>query len=292
MPKKFGLTYELTHIDENGNKTIIEPPFTIEFDIIRNDFSSNNLGSIRIYNLSKENRNRIRKDQRQFDIIQSVILKAGYEGQTSEIMNMTISRAWSIREGNNFITQIQCTDGGTATINSYIDKTFPSGTDQRDVLIQIGRSLQDQRIALGAVSNQYAGQKLTRANAYSGSTLELLNQISGGASFIDNSVLHILKDNENILEQTLVINAETGLLGTPIREFQYVNFEMLFEPRVNVGRLIKLESETGDLDINTLYVVKSLTHRGMISEAVASPCYTTVGCYPGTFVGVELETQS
>jgi hypothetical protein len=291
---KIRKNYELTYFILEKNVLTVRPPFTIEFEIHRKNFGASNTGSIRIYNLKKEARSLIRKDFIDFNMLNKVILKAGYGDDLSEILNMSVSQAWSVRERVNFISQISCMDGGYALVNGTINQTFSEGENIREVLKKMARLGQQQNLGIttGAISQSYAAEVLQRPITYSGSWWDIINQVSNQGAFIDNSTINILKENEYIEQTVFIVNSASGLLGTPTREQNFVNFEMLFEPKLKPGCLVRLETSTGDEDMNnTLYVVQQLIHRGMISESVPASVVTEVGCYPGPTIGVKPEVS-
>lgn len=256
-------------------------PFTVEFDIHRNSLSSANVASIRIYNLSPNNRSQIRKDQFDFGDLRTISLMAGYGDNLSLAFQGNISQAWSVREGNNMITQIESYDGGYAYVNSITNQSFPSGTPQKSIIDSLASSLPG--VSVGAIGN-FPGE-ISRGNSMSGSTTDLLRDISGGAFFIDNGKAHCLKDNECLEGNIPLINSKSGLLGTPIKEQTYINFDVLFEPSIKVGQLIRLDSETAE-HFNGTHKVLSIKHRGIISEAVCGTAITSVGLLPGVFTPV------
>lgn len=259
----------------------VTPPFTIEFDIHRNSLSSANVASIRVYNLSPNNRSQIRKDQFDFGDLRTISLMAGYGDNLSLAFQGNISQAWSVREGNNMITQIESYDGGYAYVNAITNQSFPSGTPQESIIDSLAGSLPG--VSVGAIGS-FPGE-ISRGNSMSGSTTDLLRDISGGAFFIDNGKAHCLKDNECLEGNIPLINSKSGLLGTPIKEQTYINFDVLFEPSLKVGQLIRLESETAE-HFNGTHKVLSIKHRGMISEAVCGTAITSVGLLPGVFTPV------
>lgn len=267
---KFGRNYQLAIGTGNGEILTIQPPFTIELDITRNTLTSANVCQIRIYNLSKINRNKIRFNISNYGTYRPIILRAGYGTTLPEIFSGNISQAWSVREGVNFITQIECYDGGFAFANGVTESQFPAGTPQVAVI----RSIMDDlpQVTVGAVGN-YPGV-LTRGNTYTGNTADILRQLTGGGFFVDKQKAYALRTNEYIPGQALVINAQSGLLGTPLLEDTIAHFEMLFEPSLNVGTQVIIESET-DENFNGLYKVIGVKHRGMISEAVGGSVITT-----------------
>lgn len=277
MDNKLGRNYSLSIEAQNGSNILIEPPFTVEFDITRNIFSSANVSSIRIYNLAQNTRNQIRKNVNDYGDQRVISLKAGYGTNIPVVFSGSITQAWSVREGVNFITQIESFDGGFAFANAQTNLAFPDGTAFDDIIQTLAESLPG--VSIGEIGT-YPGD-ITRGNSYSGSTTDILRDITGGGFFIDLSKVYVLGSSEVLKGEIQIINAQSGLLGTPVREQTILNFSMLFEPRLKIGQQIQLDSIT-DINFNGFYKVISLHHRGMISETVCGDAITDVGLYYGT----------
>lgn len=278
---KFGRNYSLSVQTQNGETLTVAPPFTIEFDITRNTLTSANVASIRVYNLSQNNRNQIRKDVTNYGDLRLVELRAGYGTNLPVVFSGTITQAWSVREGTNFVTQIESFDGGFAFANGQTNTTFQAGTTQQTVIETLAGSL--PAVSLGAIG-QFPGA-LARGNTYSGNTTQILHDLTGGAFFIDIGKANALGDSECLDGEIQIINANSGLLGTPVREQTILTFDILFEPRVQVGQKILLDSLEGSVrgaNFNGFYKVISVKHRGMISESVCGDAVTSLGMYYGT----------
>lgn len=273
---KFGRSYSLAVQTQSGLTLTIEPPFTVEFDITRNILSSANVSTIRVYNLSDKTRNQIRKNVLDYGDLRVINFQAGYGTNLPTVFYGNISQAWSVREHVDFITQIESYDGGFAFANGVTSQQFPAGTPQAVVIETLLSSL--PATATGAIGS-FPGT-ISRGNSYNGSTVDILRDITGGAFFIDNGKAHCLGNNECLIGEIQVINSQSGLLGTPVREQTILNFDMLFEPRLMIGQQIQLESIT-DANFNGVYKVVSLKHRGMISEAVCGDAVTSVGLFLG-----------
>ena len=271
---KFGRNYILLVETQTHDTLTIKPPFTVEFDLTRNVLTSANIASMRVYNLSQNNRNQIRKNMNDTADLRKVNLQAGYGNNLPIIFTGDISQAWSVREGTNFITQIESFDGGFAFANGIYNNQFPSNTQQKTVITDMANSL--PATTLGKIGN-YSGS-LSRGNAYSGSPADLLQELTNGGFFIDNGKVNCLNLNECFEGDLQVIDAADGLLGTPVREQTYLNFDMIFEPRLLIGQIIELKSGT-DANFNGFYKVVSIKHRGMISETVSGSAITSVGLY-------------
>jgi len=268
---KFGRNYELEVETPTGGLLTIRPPFSLQFDITRNALTSANICQLRIYNLNELNRSRIRFNISDYGTFRGVKLKAGYGKNLAEVFSGNISQAWSQREKTDFITTIECYDGGFAFVNGITSKQFGKGTSQKDIIKDLGSSMPG--VSLGAVGDFEGVTK--RSNSYDGPTMEILGGLTGGAAFIDNGKFHALLANEYIeSDKTVVINADTGLLATPVLEQTIVRFSMIFEPSLAVGSRIKLESQT-EKNFNGFYKTVAVKHRGIISDAVAGNLETT-----------------
>lgn len=278
---KYNRNYLLLIQKKDGTTLRVTRPFTVEFEIHRNSLSSANVCSIRVYNLAPNNRSQIRKDQFDFGDLRTIQFAAGYGNNLSLAFSGNISQAWSVREGNNFITQIESYDGGYAYVNAVTSDQFPAGTNQETMIDSLVKALPG--VQPGAIGD-YAGQ-LSRGNSLNGSTTNLLTEITGGGFFIDNGKAHCLNDDECLEGPIPLINPQSGLLGTPVKESTYINFSMLFEPSLKVAQLVRLESTTAE-HFNGTHKVLSLRHRGMISEAVCGDATTEVGLLPGVFTPV------
>lgn len=274
---KFGRNYELNIQTQRSTTLTVALPFTIEFDITRNVLSSANTSSIRVYNLSQNNRNQVRKNVTDYGDLRLISLRAGYGSNLPIIFSGNISHAWNVRESNNFITQVDSFDGGFAFANGFTQESFPSETPQQTVVETLLNNLDQQGVSFGAVGNIQG--VLSRGNSYSGPTTSLLKELSGGGFFIDNQKSYVLSDNEALPARGIsVINAQSGLLGTPILEQTILHFDMIFEPRLIIGQVIKLDS-LNPVVPNGDYKVVSLKHRGMISDAVCGDAITSVGLF-------------
>ncbi len=283
---KFGRNYSLSVTTQDPDTLergllLIQLPLTIEFDITRRTLSTASTASIRIYNLSQKNRNNIRFNVSDIGNFRQVTLQAGYGDNLSTVFSGNISRAWSVREGVNFVTTIECFDGGFSYNNSTTELSVPAGTSRKTVLTSLIGDL--DFVSLGAVGPSFYTDPKTGSflslplgNTLNGDTTALLKEYTNGGFFIDLGVAHCLSNNEYIIgaDPTLTIDSDSGLLGTPVLEETIVHFDMLFEPQLKPGYSVFLNSITED-NFNGRYRVTGVHHRGMISDAVCGEVITT-----------------
>lgn len=272
--KKFGRNYILQVGTVDGGILTVTLPFTIEFDITRNTLSSANVCQVRLYNLSETNRNRLRYNITNFGgPYRPLVLRAGYGNNMAEIFVGNVSQAWSTREGTNYVTQIECYDGGFAFINAVTDLNAVEGTPYRVIAENLIKDL--PHVKRGAIGN--IPGSLRRGNSLTGSTVKLLNdELANGRFFIDKEKAYLLASNEYYVDPggVVFVSSDSGLLDTPILEQNIVRFNMLFEPNLNVGTVANLVSTTAKHFTGT-YKVTAVKHRGTISDAVAGDCTTS-----------------
>ena len=277
---KFGRNYILTVGVPGGGSLTVTLPFTIEFDVKRDFFSGANTASIRVYNLSEDHRKQIIHDPQDWDLNQNFQIMAGYGNNLSIIAKGKISRAWSVREHDNFVTQIEAYDFWSKTTADDFNLAFPSRSSMKSVLTSIANNLvTPDGLSLGVIGDSFGGN-LARANVYSGSSVYHLYSLTGGGFFIDNQKIFCLGTFECIRGDLDVINSKTGLLSTPVRYESFLTFDILFEPRLAIGQLISLESSTMN-NFNGYYKVCAIHHQGMISDAVCGKAVTKVSLLYG-----------
>lgn len=274
---KFNRIYQLSVGLYNGGVLNVALPFTCEFDITRNTLTSANVAQFRIYNLSQKNRGQLLRNALDYGLpFQSVTFRAGYGTGVPPIMfTGNVSQAWSVREGTNFITTIECYDGGYAFINGTYDRTWIAGTPRNVIIADMMNTL--PFVTVGAIGDFPDPIPPGRNNTYSGRTTDLLKELTGGAFFIDSGKAYALKTNEYLLRANgvTVVNAATGLLGTPVLERSILHFEMLMEPGLNIGESVLLQSSTADAIYNGQYKITAVKHRGIVSPVVSGRAITT-----------------
>lgn len=276
---KFNRNYQMFIDTNDGGQLRIEKPFTVEFNIVRNTLSSANQGLFRIYNLNSTNRARILKDRIDFNNRKTIAFYAGYNSDLPLCFNGTVRRCYSERQGTNIVTTIEADDAGFAFNNALLEKAqYPKGTSRKNVLKDLIKKLKDFGVNEGKIGDIKGS--LLRTNSFGGPTINAIQEISGGTFFIDNGVGYILKENEIIDGAVRVINSDTGLLGTPIRDSKLVEFSIIFEPRIVIAQGLSVESSVYP-EINNQYKVTAITHNGMISETVAGTAVTKISCFYG-----------
>ncbi len=289
MTIKFGRDYRLTIYPIDGTPPIlVTMPTTVSFSIIRNISSNQNLMELQIYNLSKAHRNSIYKDWYQpGDAVNAdgspavdpatgqplgnnnIIFEAGY-ANLFRIFYGHIWRASSSRDGTNIVTSLCAWDNTADIPSTQIFETLQSG----QTLGQVLQYLVSQFPNIKAGMSFNYPLVFNRPVVLNGFVWDLLKQYSNNSVYIDNGKLYILRDNE-VLNDTAIIDDSTGILGTPRKEQSALYITTLFEPGIYVGQQVKIQS-TVSPNYNNTYKVNGIQHSGMISGAVCGKLTTTM----------------
>lgn len=274
---KFGRQYRLLiEISEKGKKTEfieIKNPLTIEFQLERSTSSNLNNAIIRVYNLKESNRKDI--FQNVFDYKNAklqrrrIVLQAGYSDLSTVFIGDLIE-AYSYRQNNNIITFMNALDSGFTAYNSYINKTFEAGITRANLFDELVNFLGLKKGQVGETEGNYK-----RSVPLNGNTFNLLNKNYKDDFFIDLETVNKLAENESLSGEILLINSESGLLGTPLLQGTFLVVELIFEPRVKVGQLVKIESAFNS-EWDGQYKVLGIKHDVVISEATSGQAKTTL----------------
>lgn len=314
-----GEIIDVTDFVEGTQELIIRPQFTININIDRGIFASTNKISLDIYNLSKETRSKIYYDSILHAAVhKKIIMYAGYDQNLKydntkyigDILTKNdiqksingmplifygrVTRAYSYRQGVNIITHIEAFD---LPEKNEVDMSteFKAGTTQKEVFERLAQSLNIDTKNL-KISNDFKF-KFSKDKSYSNKTAwdvakELVASVNDNIKkqnknaalfrlYYDYPDLVVLRDNEYIKEESVLINAETGLLSTPIREGAQVKFTSLFEPAFRCGGTIYLDSTTTETGIGGRLKVVGFKHSGTISPKVCDTLKTEFTCFMG-----------
>lgn len=274
--EKWTRNYYLTvQTNEKAEEYIdITMPLTISFRINRNVNASANTANITVLNLSEDTRRKIYLDNYKTFYYKRVELRAGYSNGKETlplIFKGNIQTAFSKRNGVDYETTIDALDGGFAYVNGYSSRQFAKGTTGQQMLNTLAADL--PFIDKGKIGN--FTNKLTRGNTIDGPTLSYFSTFSEQNFFIDLEKINCLQKNEGFEGNIKVINADCGLLGSPLRQESFLTFEMIFEPRLQIGQFIELQSQT-ERSYNGTYQVIGIEHSGIISDAQSGTCKTKV----------------
>lgn len=251
---RFDRDYELI-----VNGVVVRPPLQITFSVTKSIVGGLNKANINIFNLKESNRLQIVKDKEERKRI-PVQLKVGYMGNLQTIFKGTVERGTNARQGTDFISSLECLDGGNDFKYSFTSKTIASKQRVIDELIK------DMPNTTKGKITDFA--QLERPKVLVGNTYQLIEGFLGenDNAFIDNETINIIKDNELTGGFIPLVNAKTGLINTPERDNGKVKFDTLMNPTIKIGQQCQLESVTAP-HLNGTYKVETIVYSGTYDGA-------------------------
>ena len=262
---------------------------TINLDVRRDTFASSNECHLQIYNLSKDRRQQMFHDRFKPDEEIYLEIMAGYGQNLSLIFRGRVLQSYSYMQGNDMITDIEALDIGFMSYIkdgrhvNYSSMTLEAGTSKREAIERIVADMEEESQigALGAIGNV----EYQTPVSFLGNSIFTIDQITGGHVFVDLGRINVLSDKETIdVGSVPLINAETGLLGTPMRKGGQLELDILFEPSYVVGQAVKLETITGVSEFNGVFKVLGIHHSGVISSADCGVLKTRLNLWYGAFL--------
>lgn len=255
---RFNRDYKLS-IKLGNDLLEIKPPTRVTFTGVRSMGTLSNVFEISIYNLSPTNYKRMTKDPDtragQFEFNDyTFIFEGGYENNIGVIFAGQIHEASTVRDGENLITTISAIAGLHDLKYAFISQTISNVRVADFVIDKMGVTKK------GKISPEIT--KLKRPKVLVGNAFKLLEEAYPEMNvFIDNNSCHVLKDGETTTDFMPVVDASTGLIDTPTRVQQRVNFSTLLNSDIVLGGNVELKA-TVDQYINGIYNVESIEYSG------------------------------
>lgn len=275
---KFGRTYNVV-VQGRSRTWTFGYPITCNMRVSTDGTPTCNKAHFYFFNLPENMRNDITRDTFDNDLtIRSIIFAAGYTSDTQLPVLFAGSLFWafSYRKGADWITEMECFDGGEAIQNGSIEATFSKDADSRQILRALVLAMPN--VNPGSIStNVFKGER-TRGLAISGNPWdELIRRIlpENAQAFISNGVVHVIAQNEYLpLHGALgELSADTGMIGSPRRSDIMTTITLVFEPRMKIGQkvsVISSEPYAGDGKVMKIF------HAGMISPSNCGELTTMV----------------
>ena len=277
----YNRAFQLTIGPKNGKGLQIRR-LRVNFFVEKNLDKQPNSARIQVYNLSKDSRSFVEQKDN------VVILEAGYgewvrrpqaveetfEGDLKTIFIGDIAKVRTERNGPDIITTIQCGDGEKAYSIAKVEASFSPGVKVDQVLSTILTSMKLGKGDVSGLNGQDIYQQGVSLSGPSRDHLDLITRKQGVEWSIQDDKLQILRPNQSITQEAVLLTPATGLIGTPFKDTivnqnvleskkgeeakSGVEATSLLNAEIKPGRLIRIQSSfvTGD------FKVKKVRHEG------------------------------
>jgi len=260
--------------EDESEEIVIEPPFAIEFRIVRNCNPAANIGFFRLYNTESSKRNQISKDRFKPDQWRRITFSAGFGDVCPLIFQGNISEATTHREEADIVTEIRAYEGAYDMVNSHTSGVC--GDSTMSSLIEMLAA--DLKKTQGTPIIGNFDDVLERRNtALFGNTWDLLMEYTGGRCFIDNGRLLVLNDNEAIEGDVPSITEDMGIQYDSLKHAEdMIEVDLLFEPRLIVGQEVGVETLVPPEPGNERYMIQEIVHNATLSQTEGAQWLTKV----------------
>lgn len=204
----------------------------IVFKIKKSDAQTPNTAEIRVYNLSEETANRIRKE------FTSINLQAGYDSNYGVIFAGNIKQVRMGKEnGTDSFIDIAAGDGDQAYNNAVVNATLAKGASQKDQIDAAAGSMSGKGVQKGYIGNT-GGTKLPRGKVMYGMARDYLRQSAQASNTswsIQDGKIQFVELTGVLPNQAVVLTSKTGLVGTPEQTNDGIKARCLLNPMLKIG---------------------------------------------------------
>ena len=239
-PSLFGRYANCIIAPINGTPGLDVSNLRIVFEAEKTSTSEANKATVKIYNLSKASRSRIRKKE------QAIILNAGYTDIHSVAVSGVIHRIEHSRDGVDIVSMMEIRDGGLGLDAGEFRRSYPAGTQKSTIIGDILATMPD--ISRGPMVATGISGATTSNLHFSGASRAALDKLARAWRFewsVQDGSAQFLDRSKAVTPDMLAVylSPDTGLIGCPTRTDKGAKFESLLMPHIRPGVLIDLQSE-------------------------------------------------
>lgn len=201
-------------VGQAGAKGILIKDLRFSFNIEKTSSETLNNSTLKIYNLSPSSRKLVETPNN------LVILRAGYEQDIGAITIFTgnIRRALTVREGVDWVTELELDDGLIAYRDSKVSLSFSPGVSGVNVLTSIASKF---NMPVKPLPSDIANKTYPTGYSFVGRVREAMTKVCEYLDLewsIQNQEIQILKKGGSVKNQVIVLSPDSGLIGSPALE--------------------------------------------------------------------------
>lgn len=260
-----------------GGSGLLIKDLRVTFEITKDHQSAPNQAIIKIYNLNDVNQRRIRFE------FEDIVLNAGYKDSEMLLFRGNIMHVYRYRGKTDWIVEIVAGDGDKDFRNAVVNESFAAGVSDAQLVDRLsGSFFSTKKGAVKGVSN--VGR--VRGKVVSGNTrreLDLIARQNNCNWSIQDGMLQIIPVDGVLDSQAILVNENTGMVGTPEQDDKGIKIKTLLNPLYQINGRVKLDNdnikrkkskikelkgepdkvqEPARLDPDGVYKVYKLVHKG------------------------------
>lgn len=185
----------------------------ISFEIEKTNGKPANEANILIYNLNESNKSILKTKDNLY-----ALLEVGYGDNIDVLFSGDIVRSTTQRQGADFVTTMEVSDGAESLRKATLDKSYVAGTDEKTIIQDALQSMKDTgEIVVGSIKNIVSNISNNGFSA-SGLASDIVDQLTKkqGLEFsIQDNETQIIPEGQDTGEEAILLTPETGLIGSP-----------------------------------------------------------------------------
>lgn len=268
----------INFVEVNQSQAVVIEGLRCVFRVDRDLEKNANKLELSVYNLSETTRARL---QRKAD---KIYLQAGYHNTVKQVFSGDIRQVDQTREGPDWVTKFYAGDGERALRFARFSNTYRPGTTVREVVRAIADALGvDSSAAISQAESLLVGglDQFVTGYAFHGKASTALDEVLDSVSLtwsIQDGTLQILRRDQPLQGQVVVISPESGLIGSPTFGSPdekdgppILQVKSLLQPSIRCGGQVEVRSER----IKGQFKVIKLSHTG---DTHGGDFYTDLEC--------------
>lgn len=247
--RSFALNLGGKLIASETNDARANHPLRVVFNIERDLSREANAAEISVYNLSEASRSKIA------DRLIRIVLDVGYTDRMSTIFDGRLEYGSTVKDGADWVTTFESTDGGPETRAGRINLSFQPGISVQDVIKKAAESM---GVGIGNVVDKVKAGNLRGALQEFGngivmsggatSQFDKMSKMLGYEWSIQDGQIQLLELNGVVdLTESIKLTSTTGLIGSPQSgDDGVVEVKALLVPSLTPGRRVQVQSREVD----------------------------------------------
>jgi len=226
---------EFSSVQSDGS-----PGYRIKFHVDKMTEGNSATTSIFIYNLGRDSRALF---ERQNNI---VTLKVGYGDSLEQIFKGDIQRTRTRREGPDYVTQIELSDGFFANTWAKTDVSFKTGVTKSALAEQLIQDAEKSGVTRGYIKG-IPTDGYNHPVVLSGKSIDKLRDLCESNNLqmsIQDGEIVIVPFGESNADTAVVLSKDTGMVGSPeMGEGTRVSVKSLLNPKIKPFTKISIISK-------------------------------------------------
>lgn len=242
----------------------------VKFRVVKTTEKEPNTMNLEIFNLSDASRSKM-KAKGMTCVLEAGYLNTALNTNTRAVIFSGQSRLCDhTHDTATWESRIQCGDGEQLYTTDRIMKSYSAGTPFQSVIDDVAGLLKINQGNLDATltSGGLPFQTFQYGHVVSGTVVAVFNDLMKTAGYtwsVQQGALQVVKAGQAVVQEVVVLNKDTGLIGSPehtpqhkTKKPSFLTAKSLLNPKIIPGHIVRMDS----LNVKGDFVVQKVTHSG------------------------------